>query len=192
MQDNQIVSSVLDGNAASFELLVLKYQQQLYLAAYAVTRNHAVSEDIVQDAFLKAYEKLDTLNNPYGFYQWIKKIVINMALNHYYRNKLNTNALNDEELVSSENHLAYRNPEDCTLEDEMKRYIKTFVEALPEKFRLILVMREIEESSYEEIAELLEIPVGTVRSRLYKARQLLRDRLIKQGLADGIYSKHII
>jgi RNA polymerase sigma-70 factor (ECF subfamily) len=79
-------------------------------------------------------------------------------------------------------------PEERTLKEELKSYIKTFVNALPDKLRLVLILREIDEMSYEEISEILDIPVGTVRSRLFNARQLLKERLIKQGLADGIYN----
>ncbi len=192
MQDSQIVGSVLDGDSKAFELLVLKYQKPLYYAANAITKNPAAAEDIVQDAFVKAFEKLDTLKNPSGFYQWIKKIVVNMALNLYDRNKWNVDVSSDDENDFFDNIAVYDTPEEKTLKDELKQYIKVFVDALPEKLRLVLVMREIDDLSYEEISELLKIPVGTVRSRLFNARQVLRDRLIKQGLADGVYEEHEI
>lgn len=191
MQDSQIVSNVLEGNVQAFELLVLKYQRQLYYVANSITKNPALAEDIVQDAFVKAYEKLDTLKNFSGFYAWIKKIVINMALNQYDRNKWNVDVTSADDDVDFFDNIAINDtPEEKILKDELSKYIKLYVDALPDKLRVVLVLREIDDMSYEEISEMLSIPVGTVRSRLFNARQLLRDRLIKQGLADGIYDEH--
>ncbi|MDR0453245.1 MAG: sigma-70 family RNA polymerase sigma factor [Deferribacteraceae bacterium] len=190
MQDDQIINSVLNGNLKDFELLVLKYQKQLHCTANAITKNRTAAEDIVQDAFVKAYEKLDTLNNPAGFYPWIKKIVLNMSLNQYDRNKWNVD-VSDGETDFFDSIAVYDTPEEKTLKNELIQYIKMFVDALPEKLRLVLVMREAEDLSYEEISEMLKVPVGTVRSRLFNARQLMRDQLIKQGLVDDIYKEHV-
>jgi RNA polymerase sigma-70 factor (ECF subfamily) len=187
MQDGQIVESVLGGDLQAFELLVLKYQKQLYYIANGIVKSTTVAEDVVQDALIKAYEKLDTLKNHAGFYPWVKKIVINMSLNHYDKNKwLVDVSTDDSEYDFFDNVAVNDNPEDRVLKEELKGYIKTFVDALPDKLRLVLILREIDDMSYEEISEVLDIPVGTVRSRLFNARQLLKERLIKQGLADGL------
>ena len=78
-------------------------------------------------------------------------------------------------------------PEELLVKEELKRYVRMYVEALPDKLRVVVVLREIEDLSYEEIAEMMNIPIGTVRSRLFNARQIIKDRLINQGLADGLY-----
>jgi RNA polymerase sigma-70 factor (ECF subfamily) len=190
MQDSQIVDSVLNGDTKAFELLVLKYQKPVYNAAYSITKNAASAEDIAQDAFVKAYEKLDTLQNHAGFYAWTKKIAVNLALNLYDKNKWTVDVSNDtgddffDRVVATSD-----TPEEYALKEEMKAYINIFIDSLPEKLRLVLVMREADDLSYEEISEILTIPVGTVRSRLFNARQIIKERLIKQGLADGVYDK---
>ena len=188
MQDGQIVESILAGDVQAFELLVIKYQKQLFYAAHNIVKNQHTAEDIVQDAFIKAYEKLSTLKNQAGFYPWVKKITINLSLNHYDRSKwmVDTSTAEGEDDFF-DNIAVYDTPEHYILKDELRGYMQAFVDSLPEKLRIVLVLREIDEYSYEEIAELLKIPVGTVRSRLFNARQILKNRLIKQGLADGVY-----
>jgi RNA polymerase sigma-70 factor (ECF subfamily) len=188
MQDGQIVEGVLSGDVQLFGLLVLKYQKQLYFTAYNITKNQASAEDTVQDALVKAYEKLDTLKNRAGFYPWVKKITINMALNHYDRSKWMVDTTSaDGEDDFFDNVAVYDTPEEYILKEEMRVYVQAFIDSLPDKLRVVLLLREIDELSYEEIAEMLKIPVGTVRSRLFNARQILKNRLIKQGLADGMY-----
>jgi RNA polymerase sigma-70 factor (ECF subfamily) len=187
MEDSQIVESILAGNTQAFELLVLKYQKQLFFVAQGITKNPAIAEDIVQDALIKAYEKLDTLKNQSGFFGWVKRIVINMALNHFDRSKWNVDVNTDDEYDFFDNISVDDTPEQNVLKDELTRYMKVFVDSLPDKLRVVLVMRELEEMSYEDISDMLDIPVGTVRSRLFNARKILKDRLIKQGLADDLY-----
>lgn len=190
MQDGQIVDSVLGGDTKAFELLVLKYQKPIYNAAYSITKNAASAEDIAQEAFVKAYEKLDTLQNKGGFYPWAKKIAVNLALNLYDKNKWTVDVSNDtgddffDRVVGTTD-----TPEEYTLKEELRQYVNIFINSLPEKLRVVLVMREVNDLSYDEISEILKIPVGTVRSRLFNARQILKERLIKQGLADGVYDK---
>jgi RNA polymerase sigma-70 factor (ECF subfamily) len=188
MQDSQIVESVLEGDTDAFELLVLKYQKPLYHVAYSIIKNEASAEDIAQEAFVKAFEKLDTLQNRAGFYAWLKRIAINLSFNQYEKNKWTVDVSSqDDEEDFFDRVATYNTPEDLALRDELKQYMNMFIDSLPEKLRLVLVLREVDDLSYEEISESLKIPVGTVRSRLFNARHFLRERLIKQGLADGLY-----
>jgi RNA polymerase sigma-70 factor (ECF subfamily) len=152
-----------------------------------ILKNDAEAEDITQEAFVKAYEKLSTLQNRAGFYAWIKRIGINLAFNQYEKNKWNVDVSSDDEDYDFfDNVPTYATPETEILRDELKKYIKLFIDSLPEKLRIVLALREIDELSYEDISEMLKIPVGTVRSRLFNARQILKDRLLKQGLADEV------
>lgn len=80
-----------------------------------------------------------------------------------------------------------KNPEKELLDEEIRRYVRKYVDSLPSKLRTVIILREVEDMSYEEIADILKIPIGTVRSRLFNARQIIKERLIKQGLADGLY-----
>ncbi len=190
MNDAQIVDKVLNGDVNAFELLILKYQSQIFFTAMNIVKNREFAEDISQDAFLKAYEKLDTLQDKNHFFAWLKRITVNLSLNHYERGKRLVDIDTEEDETSYFDRITTgENPEDFLIKDELKKYIRMFVDALPERLRTVVILREVEDLSYEEISEILNIPLGTVRSRLFNARQIIKDRLIKQGLTDSIMSE---
>lgn len=188
MGDALVVEKVIDGDAASYELLIRKYQSKLFSTVLHMVKNRELAEDIVQESFLRAFRKLDTLNNRSQFYPWIKRIALNMALNHFEKEKRVLDVeTEDDESSFFENIASGESPEELTLKEEMKRYVRMFVDSLPDRLRVVIILREVEDMSYEEIAEMLNIPLGTVRSRLFNARNIIKERLIKQGLADGLY-----
>lgn len=187
MKDREIIEKVLKGDSSAFEVLILKYQNQVYYSALNIVKNNEYAEDICQDAFLKAYEKLDTLQDKDHFLSWIKRIAVNMALNHYERNKRIVDVESDDKDIDYFDNLTDGAcPEDFIIKDELSRYIKFFVDSLPERLKTVVILREVEDFSYEEISEMLNIPLGTVRSRLFNARQIIKERLIKQGLTDKV------
>ncbi|GAB1536816.1 RNA polymerase sigma factor RpoE [Geovibrio sp. ADMFC3] len=188
MGDALVVEKVIGGDAASYELLIRKYQSKLFSTVLHMVKNRELAEDIVQESFLRAFRKLDTLNNRSQFYPWIKRIALNMALNHFEKEKRVLDVESDDDESSFfENISSGESPEELTLKEEMKRYVRMFVDSLPDRLRVVIILREVEDMSYEEIAEMLNIPLGTVRSRLFNARNIIKERLIKQGLADGLY-----
>lgn len=190
MNDAQIVDRVLGGDSAAFELLILKYQSQVFYAAMNIVKNREYAEDISQDAFLKAYEKLDTLQDKDHFYPWLKRITVNLALNHYDRGKRIVDIeTEDSEVSYFDTITSGETPEDFLIKDELKKYVRMFVDGLPERLRTVVMLREVEDMSYEEIADILNIPLGTVRSRLFNARQIIKERLVKQGLTDEVFSE---
>ncbi|QAR33925.1 sigma-70 family RNA polymerase sigma factor [Geovibrio thiophilus] len=188
MGDALVVEKVIGGDAASYELLIRKYQSKLFSTVLHMVKNRELAEDIVQESFLRAFRKLDTLNNRSQFYPWIKRIALNMALNHFEKEKRVLDVESDDDESSFfENIASGESPEELTLKEEMKRYVRMFVDSLPDRLRVVIILREVDDMSYEEIAEMLNIPLGTVRSRLFNARNIIKERLIKQGLADGLY-----
>jgi len=137
---------------------------------------------------MKAFQKLDTLKNRDQFYPWLKRIAINLSFNHFERAKRVLDVENEDDDTSFFDRIPDgESPEELIVKDELKKYVRNFVDALPDKLRVVVVLREIEEMSYDEISEIMGIPLGTVRSRLFNARQLIKERLINQGLADGLY-----
>lgn len=187
MSDAQIVEQVLNGDSGAFEVLILKYQSQIFYSALNIVKNREFAEDICQDAFLKAYEKLESLQDREHFYPWLKRITVNLALNHYERGKRVVDIENEDNDVDYFERLSTGEcPEDFIIRDELKKYVRLFVDALPDRLRTVVLLREVEDLSYEEIAEMLKIPLGTVRSRLFNARQIIKERLVKQGLTDEI------
>ena len=190
MNDAQIVDKVLNGDTQAYELLILKYQNQIFYTAMNIIKNKEFAEDISQDAFLKGYEKLDSLQDKNHFFPWLKRITVNLALNHYERGKRIVDIETEDSDTSYFDRITGgENPEDFLIKDELKKYIRMFVDALPDRLRTVVMLREVEDMSYEEISELLNIPLGTVRSRLFNARQIIKERLIKQGLTDQIMSE---
>lgn len=187
MTDVQIIEKILSGKSELFEILVIKYQQQLFSTIMNITKDYNMAEEFVQDAFVKAFEKLDTLKNREQFYAWIRRIAINNVFMHFEKNRriVDVDRDNDEDNESFFDKVSdYSNPEEELLTDEVRKYVRKFVDALPDKLRTVIILREVEDFSYEEIAEMLNIPIGTVRSRLFNARQFIKQRLIRQGLVD--------
>jgi RNA polymerase sigma-70 factor (ECF subfamily) len=188
MGDALVVEKVVAGDVASYELLIRKYQSKLFSTVLHMVKNRELAEDIVQESFLRAFRKLDTLLNRDQFYPWIKRIALNMALNHFEKEKRVIDVENEEEDSSFfENIASGESPEEITLKEELRKYVRLFVDSLPDRLRVVILLREVEDMSYEEIAEMLNIPLGTVRSRLFNARNIIKERLVKQGLADGLY-----
>ncbi|MCX8084192.1 MAG: sigma-70 family RNA polymerase sigma factor [Calditerrivibrio sp.] len=190
MGDQTIVDAILNGDSDAFEFLILKYQRQLYGTILNLVKDEDLAQDILQETFLKAYENLHTLRNKEQFYSWLKKIAINASLMKLEKGKRYVD-MYDEEQEEDDYFFNIQtddtNPEKELLDEELRRYVRRFVDSLPSKLKNVIILREVEDLSYEEIAEILKIPIGTVRSRLFNARQIIKERLIKQGLADGLY-----
>jgi len=188
VKDSAIIEKVLGGDSQSFEMLILKYQSRLFATVLNVVKNRELAEDIVQEAYMKGFAKLDTLKDHNQFYPWLKRIALNLALNHFERAKRVMDVENEEDETSFFERIPDgESQEELVVKEELKRYVRHFVEALPDKLRVVVVLREIEDMSYEEISGMMNIPIGTVRSRLFNARQMIKDRLVNQGLVDGLY-----
>lgn len=188
VKDSAIIEKVLSGDAQQFEMLILKYQSRLFATILNVVKHRELAEDITQEAYMKGFDKLETLKNREQFYPWLKRIALNLALNHFERAKRVMDVENEDDETSFFERIPDgESPEELVVKEELKRYVRHFVEALPDKLRVVVVLREMEDMSYDEIADLMNIPIGTVRSRLFNARQIIKDRLINQGLVDGLY-----
>jgi RNA polymerase sigma-70 factor (ECF subfamily) len=192
MDDVKVIEEVLSGNSDQFEFLILKYQNQLFTTVVTIVKNSDIAEEILQDSFVTAYEKLETLKNRNYFYPWIKKIAINKSFLYLHHNKKNVGSTEEVlDFLKNDNPIEIdrpfnKSPEALVLNKELAKYIKRFVDSLPERLRSVIILREVEGLSYEEISETMKIPVGTVRSRLHYAREIIKDRLTNQGLADGL------
>ena len=179
VQDANLVKEVLAGNQASFQLLVERHQGRLFAVVRNYTRNRVEVEDIVQDAFLKAFKRLDSFQHQASFSTWLQRIAINTALDFIKRcGRSPITAVDDPEII------AERVPQvlapGARLErEEIAEITHTVLDELPEIFRTVIIMRELEDRTYQEIADLLEISIGTVESRLYRARARFKDALLR-------------
>jgi len=183
-EDDLLIRKTLKGEKDSFEILVLRYQKRIFNIIYRVTREESIVADLAQESFLKAYRGLDKFDFKASFYTWLVRIAINTSLNHVSSRQRNPLA-GTEELDSyvgtsaqfSEAGARSSNPEHEVLRNEQAASIRQAIDSLAEDLRVSIMLREVEGLSYEEIAEVMECPVGTVRSRIHRARKELQEKL---------------
>ena len=183
VSDLSLVRRVQRGDKGAFDALVLKYQHKLVKLVMRYVRNPAEAEDIAQEAFIKAYRALPQFRGDSAFYTWLYRIAINTAKNavvsrdrspiEYDLDRSNTDEAYDMQGRMKDSET----PEGLVLTDEIRSTVNAAIDALPEDLRTAIVLRELEGLSYEEIAEAMACPVGTVRSRIFRAREAIDQRL---------------
>ena len=185
--DQQLVERVQQGDKRAFDLLVLKYQHKIIAVVKRYIRDSADVHDVVQEAFIKAYRALVKFRGDSAFYTWMYRIAINTAKN-YLVSKGRRLPLVDVDNEEAEHYAGNDNlkdldtPENNLFRDELHEAVHLAINELPEDLRSAVMLREMEGMSYEEIAEILDCPVGTVRSRIFRARESI-DKAI-QPLMD--------
>ncbi len=181
--DQQLVERVQKGDKAAFDLLVRKYQHRVLKLVGRFVKDTAEAEDVAQEAFLKAYRALPAFRGDSAFYTWLYRIAINTAKNMLVSNRRRPVDF-DLDLQDPEQHDRQARlkdvdtPEGVLLTDEIRGVVERALEQLPEDLRKAIILRELEGLSYEEIAEAMDCPVGTVRSRIFRAREAI-DRKLK-------------
>lgn len=180
--DEQLVARVQQGDKRAFDLLVLKYQHKIVAIISRFVRDSAEVHDVAQEAFIKAYRALGNFRGDSAFYTWIYRIAVNTAKNHLVSRGRRPPAtdvdVDDAEFLSSADGLRDINsPEHELMKDQLEEVVYKAIQSLPEDLRTALTLREMEGMSYEEIAEVMDCPVGTVRSRIFRAREAV-DRHI--------------
>jgi len=175
--DAPLIAATLAGDSAAFGQLVGLYQDRLYNSLLRVVGSAEDAGDIVQDAFVQAYVKLDTFRGSSAFYTWLYRIAFNLAMSHVRRGR-KTTSLDDMKLSVGSEAVDGQPPPEASLEQrEQVEMVHAALAELSTEYRTILVLREIDGCRYEEIANILDMPVGTVRSRLFRARLALREEL---------------
>src|SRR5512143_3834379 len=181
--DQQLVERAQSGDKKAFELLVLKYQRKLARLLSRFVRDPAEVEDVTQEAFIKAYRALPSFRGDSAFYMWLYRIGINTAKNYLValgRRAPTTTEFDAEEAESFEDAEGLRDnatPETELLGKEIGATVNKAMDALPEDLRTAISLREIEGLSYEEIANVMNCPIGTVRSRIFRAREAIATEL---------------
>ena len=175
--DSLLIKKAQDGNERAFNLLMTKYYPRVYGSLYSFTKSKEDSEDLAQQTFIKVWQQITSFRGDSAFFTWVYRIAINLAKNHfvssaYKKDKVNLSADDLEIDVPS-----FSNPEIDLMHDESLNKIKTYVEKLPESLKTAFTLRETEGKSYEEISIITETPIGTVRSRIFRARQYLMENL---------------
>lgn len=176
--DAALVRAALDGDQKAFEALVRKYQKPLYNLALRMVRDRDNAMDVVQGVFVKVYQKLDSYDEKHGFFSWIYRITINESINFAKRGK------RIEEYESGISAAEEPAQEDAHEVRELGDELEKAIAMLKLDYRMVVVLRHYHDFSYEEMAEVLLIPEKTVKSRLFSARQQLKDILTARGVTE--------
>jgi RNA polymerase sigma-70 factor, ECF subfamily len=184
--DNQLVERVLENDTRAFTLLVMRYQHKVLGLISRFVKDPHEAEDVTQEAFLKAYRALPSFRGDSAFYTWLYRIAVNTAKNYLVsrgRRPPSTDVdMDDAELVDDTSTLRDVETPDATMEKEdLQRIINQAIEDLPEELRTAFTLREFSGLSYEDIMEIMDCPVGTVRSRIFRAREAI-DKRIREAL----------
>ena len=181
-EDQQLVERVQRGDKRAFDLLVLKYQHKVVKLVTRYLRDPSEAEDVAQEAFIKAYRAIPQFRGDSAFYTWLYRIAVNTAKKALLNLKRDVLVSDhgfqsddgDEETSRSENELTNaETPETLYAAREIADTVNAAMESLPEELRQAITLREIEGLSYEEIAQLMNCPIGTVRSRIFRAREAI-------------------
>ena len=175
--DAQLIDQTLAGHSAAFGQLVQKYQDRLYNTVVHVAGNAEDARDVVQDAFVQAFLKLDTFQGSSAFYTWLYRIAFNVAATHRRRRRPTQSIEHAREISGSEPRDNGDDPNETLQRKECCLQVRQAIGQLSEEHRTVIVLREIDGCCYETIAEILDLPIGTVRSRLHRARLQLREEL---------------
>jgi RNA polymerase sigma-70 factor (ECF subfamily) len=180
--DVELVRRVQAGDTRAFDLLVLKYQHKILHLIGRYVHDPSSAQDVAQEAFIKAYRGLRNFRGDSAFYTWLYRIAINTAKNFLVTESRRTpdyeiNAEDAEHLNGESGLKEYATPERELLSEEIKRQIFKAMEDLPEDLKSAIVLRDLEGMSYEEIAQVMECPIGTVRSRIFRAREAIDRQL---------------
>ncbi len=182
-QEMALVQAAKAGDISAFEELVKRYDRNVFRIAQHITQNREDAEDVVQDAFLKAYENLDQFQGQSKFYTWLVRIAVNEALMKLRRRRPERTVSLDQEVVTEEDSIPREvadwspNPEQLYTQAELRDILTKTIQGLPASFRTVFVLRDVEGLSTEETAEALDLSIPAVKSRLLRARLQLRERL---------------
>ena len=180
--DNELVKRVQQGDKTAFDLLVLRYQHRLMKLVSRYVREPSDAMDVCQEAFIKAYRALPKFRGDSAFYTWLYRIAINTAKNQLVaqnRRPLSLEMENSDGERSGfeDRQFTLETPENLLLTDEIRETVAETIAGLPEDLRDAIVLREVDGLSYDEIANVMECPIGTVRSRIFRAREAIDARL---------------
>lgn len=180
--DAPLVNQALAGDQKAYASLVARHRGPLYNLLYNMVHNKEEAEDLVQEAFIKAFAALATFNQEFAFSTWLYKIAINTTIDHIRKKKLQTYSI-DKPVQSKDGELKreYADVHEASdkelLSTEKSALIAQAISELPEHYREAIILRHTEEKSYEEIAELTRVPLGTVKARIFRAREMLKHKL---------------
>ena len=190
MTEAELIRKSQRGDMDAFEQLILQYEKRIYAIAYKYMGNHEDACDMAQEALIKAYQSIHLFRGDAAFGTWLGKITANKCLDELRRRKnMQMHSLDDtleleEGSVSKEIESPGATPEEHAMRQETAQYMQQLIDELKEEYRTVIILRELDGYSYEEIAELLSCSLGTVKSRISRARQYLKERIINDNMLE--------
>ncbi len=185
-EDFYLIEKVKDKNQDAFKVLMIKYQPRIYSALFSFVKSKEDAEDLTQQVFIRVWNKIDSFRGDSAFFTWVYRIAINIAKNHVTSSAYKKQKLNISDDVVNFDYPHFSSPELSAETEETSITIKNFITTLPEILKTPFILREYEGKSYQEIAEIIECPIGTVRSRIFRARETILD-FIKEEISNDWY-----
>ena len=184
--EKSLINLVKKGDKKAYEVLVLQYQDRLVFSVYKFLKDYELAQDIAQEAFVKAFKNIEKFRGDSSFYTWIYRIAINTAKNFLSSKSRKSEIYDDEimELKLSESAVTLENPENILEAEELRSLMMDAIQGLPDDIRTTLSLREFDGLSYEEIAEVQNCPIGTVRSRIHKGREILDKTFSEYNMSN--------
>lgn len=187
-EDQVLIKKILAGNRSSFEELMKKYNKKIYGFIFRMVRNEEVAIELSQDFFIKIYNVLVKYNFEYKFSTWAYRICYNLVIDWVRKNQTQVDSLDDDsvsprQMMASEN---YESEDGFTklAREEINEYVWKAVDAIPIKFRELILLRYLQGMKYDEIAVVTDLPVGTVKNRIFKAKEILKMEIEKDGVLN--------
>ena len=182
--DSVLIEKAKNGNKGAFSILVNKYYPRVYATLFSFTKSKEDSEDLSQQTFIKVWQQLDSFRGDSAFFTWVYRIAINLAKNFvassgYKKQKINTSIKLAEINISS-----FEDIESAVIHKQSLKEIKNFINTLPESLKTAFTLREVEGRSYEDISVITDTPIGTVRSRIFRARESIIDFMRKELITN--------
>lgn len=180
--DDKLIKDALKGDQKAFRDLVTRHQGSVFHIVFRIVRDREMANDLVQETFMKAFSSLKSYRSEYRFSTWLYKIAANASIDHLRKKRIQALSL-DNPIRTEDGEVAIEvadyshHPEEEMVLRERRVSIAEAIDALPEKYRKVIIARHQEEKSYEDIADELNLPVGTVKARIFRARELLKKRL---------------
>ena len=182
--DSELIKKAKQGNHGAFNILTSKYYPRVYASIFSFIKSKEDSEDLSQQTFIKVWQQLDSFRGDSAFFTWVYRIAINLAKNFvtssgFKKQKINTSIEDTEIDISSFNDI-----ESTVIHDESLEEINDYIDTLPESLKTAFVLREVEGKSYEDIAMITQTPIGTVRSRIFRARESIVEFIEKEIISN--------
>ena len=182
--DSELIKKAKQGNHGAFNILTSKYYPRVYASIFSFIKSKEDSEDLSQQTFIKVWQQLDSFRGDSAFFTWVYRIAINLAKNFvtssgFKKQKINTSIEDTEIDISSFNDI-----ESTVIHDESLEEINDFIDTLSESLKTAFVLREVEGKSYEDIAIITQTPIGTVRSRIFRARESIVEFIEKEIISN--------